>query len=168
MLHFLSGDIDLVLAEICKHLAPKEKEALFKSKFENNMNFLHLKLNNPTQKLVNCLINYGVSVHEETDDGKTPLFFCNSLEKLQALLDANCNINHRDKHGNTALHYYAVSTIVCYEIIQKLLMCKGIETNVTVDGKQTTALHILCMHHEESIYLYQPCMALLSINTGYR
>ena len=57
------------------------------------------------------LLNYGLDIHAKNDEGQTPLFFVdlNRTDVLSAYIEAGADINARDKHGNTIVHYQFAS-----------------------------------------------------------
>ena len=66
---------------------------------------LHSKTFNPEMR--GMMLNYNLDINAKNDEGQTPLFFIdlNDTDLLSAYINAGADINARDKHGNTIVHY---------------------------------------------------------------
>ncbi len=64
----------------------------------------------------------------------------------------NANLNRPDRDGNTALHFSAYSSHPEAQHIAHLLLALGANVNLR-DAFGRTALHICCLHHDETSLL---------------
>jgi ankyrin repeat protein len=80
-------------------------------------------------EIVKFLVNEGVDVNAEDDDGKTPLIYSielGHLEIVKFLVDKGADVNAKDDDGNTALIYSSEGGHL--EIV-KFLVSKGADVN---------------------------------------
>ena len=73
----------------------------------HNNSALHLAVKHKKNDMLDYLLTQTVDVNAECCDGSTPLGFAawyDNIYAAQQLLQHQANINHRNMHGNTAIH----------------------------------------------------------------
>jgi len=109
---------------------------------------LHLASSKGHIEIVEFLLNHGADTELEIFNGETPLMVAaryarngQQYETIKTLLEHGAKVNHKDKHGRTALHDAAMYS--GKEIIN-LLISYGADVNAR-DEHQSTPLHQAAM-----------------------
>ncbi|MBO4349339.1 MAG: ankyrin repeat domain-containing protein, partial [Proteobacteria bacterium] len=94
-------------------------------------NLLHSKTFNPEMR--GMMLNYNLDINAKNEEGQTPLFFVDlkNTDLLSAYIKAGADINARDKHGNTIVHYQFAP-----KESWKLLLQSGFHINTKNDQKE--------------------------------
>lgn len=102
---------------------------------------LHCAVQFENYEICNVLLKLGANVNIKNSDGLTPLHICTKHSKSTALLDLAKNllntvsdVNAKDKHGNSPLHYAALKGQ--FKLV-KLLLNFGADVHVTNNLIQT-------------------------------
>lgn len=98
---------------------------------------LHLAVMNSESDMVRLLIPLVDNVDSVSEDGSTPLLHAVTLDVIEALLNANANIEARDSHGTTLLTFAAGR--LGAEIVE-VLLSKGASTDTTNEQGWTPLL----------------------------
>ena len=108
---------------------------------------LHFASAKGHSEIVKFLLNHGADIESEMFDRETPLLVAarfaghGKYETIKTLLEHGAKVNHKDKHGRTALHYAAMYS--GKEVIN-LLISYGADVNAK-EEYQITPLHQAAM-----------------------
>ncbi len=82
---------------------------------------LHNMMSEEQFEILGYLVDQGVNVNVQNNDGIAPLHLACYVENAEALVAAGADINLADYSGNTPLHIHAAEGNKSYEIIEYLL-----------------------------------------------
>jgi ankyrin repeat protein len=109
---------------------------------------LHLASGKGHSEIVEFLLNHGADIESEMFDRETPLLVAarfaghdGKYETIKTLLEHGAKVNHKDKHGRTALHYAAMYS---GKEVMNLLISYGADVNAK-EEYQITPLHQAAM-----------------------
>jgi ankyrin repeat protein len=103
---------------------------------------LHIAMEQDSLELVELLLENGASPEIPTSDGEYPIHLASQIHDSEdfvlTLIDHGVNINRRDEHGNTALHYAVLNG---NDVMIEVLLESGADVNIQNNyGK--TPLHL--------------------------
>lgn len=78
-------------------------ELFVNSNWENGRSLLHIAVNQDDFKLVKYCIQLNADVNKIDNHGRTPLFFCKSIEIAKFLVDSDIDVNILNYRGETAV-----------------------------------------------------------------
>ena len=107
---------------------------------ENLVTAIHLS-STRSEKILQLILDRGVSVHKKAGNGMTPIFFAaasNQPDCIHLLLDLGANVNHQDDDGTAALHHAAAGGHIP---AAKALLSRGADVNIACPVFQSP-LHI--------------------------
>jgi ankyrin repeat protein len=108
---------------------------------------LHLASGKGHIEIVEFLLNHGADTESEIFNGDTPLLVASryaingKYETIKILLEHGAKVNHKDKHGRTALHKAAMYS---GKEVMNLFISYGADVNAR-DEHQSTPLHQAAM-----------------------
>lgn len=88
---------------------PEVRELILKSGANPNEDFYlqySLLLKNTTA--LEQFLRYGSDPNKAAPNGRTPIFFANSIKQIEILSNYKADLNIQDKKGNTALHQFSL------------------------------------------------------------
>ncbi len=109
---------------------------------------LHFAVRNELTKIARMLIDAGIDVNLQDEDGQTPLHMAvvrRNVKIVRMLIDAGADVNRQTKKGSTPLHRAAEFGKVEFAI---MLIDAGADVNMQ-NRNGETPLHVAIIHHNQ-------------------
>ncbi|WP_162046290.1 ankyrin repeat domain-containing protein [Vibrio taketomensis] len=103
-------------------------------KDEYGFNALHLAVTEDNHQVIAFLVNAGININEQNNDGITPLHIAGYPDVAELLIQLGANIEIEDSVGNTPLLTYAMEA-EGYSTMKVLLMYGANPTHKNNSGK---------------------------------